>query len=103
MRSFSTVSRCWASRCLRALDEVGPCSLDGILRGKMSTFRVVHLVPSELVLRAGFTLVPTFERPHMTVVLEDLDQIETLLAVLGEAQPNPRYGDMTRRTRRRPQ
>jgi hypothetical protein len=86
-----------------ALDDVGPCSLDGILEGRMSTYRVVHVVSAELVLRAGFTVLSTFERPHISLLLGGLDQVEPLLAVLGEGLPNPRYGDMTRRTRRRPQ
>jgi hypothetical protein len=85
-----------------ALDEIGACSLDGILAGKMSTYRVVHLVRLELVRRA-FAVLPTFERPHMTLLLDDLEQVEPLLAILGEGQPNPRYGVGTRRTRRRPQ
>lgn len=84
-------------------DDVGPCSLDGILQGKMSTYRAVHLVSAELVLRAGFVLLPTFERPHFTLLLKGLDQVETLLLVFGKSQSNPRCGDMTRRTRRRPQ
>ena len=69
----------------------------------MSTYRVVHLVSVDLVLRAGFVLLSTFERPHFTLLLGGLDQVETLLSVLGEGQSNPRYGDMTRRTRRRAQ
>jgi hypothetical protein len=85
-----------------ALDAIGACSLDGILAGKKSTYRVVHLVSLELV-RAAFAVLPTFERPHMTVLLDDLEQVEPLLAILGEGQSNPRYGVVTRRTRRRQQ
>ncbi len=66
----------------------------------MSTYRVVHLVSLDVV-RAAFAVLPTFQRPHLTVLLGDLEQVEPLLAILGEGQPNPRYGVVTRRTRRR--
>lgn len=38
-----------------ALDGIGPASLDGIQAGKLSTYRVVHLVPLARVRAAGFT------------------------------------------------
>lgn len=84
------------------LDDVGPCSLTGILQ-RMSTYRIVHLVSVEHLVNAGFGVLPTFGRPHFTLLLGALDQVETLVSILGAGEPNPRYGDMTRRTRRRPQ
>lgn len=83
-----------------ALDDIGAASLDGILTGKLSTYRVVHLVTAGQVQAAGFTLLPTFARPHLTLLLATLDQVEPLLDLLGPAQANPHYGEMTGRRRR---
>jgi len=85
-----------------AFDDIGPASLDAILAAKLSTYRVVHLVSTAAVSTAGFDLVPTFGRPHMTLLLDDLDEVETLVEVLGPPEPNPQYGEVTRRSRRRP-
>jgi hypothetical protein len=51
------------------LDDIGQASLDGILSGKLATYRLVHLVALRALVAAGFTVLPTFHRPHMTVVL----------------------------------
>lgn len=85
-----------------AVDDVGPCSVDGILGSKMATYRVVHVVGVELLVAAGFILLATFERPHVTIVLSHIDEVETLLSVLGPGRANPRYGGVQRRVRRRP-
>jgi hypothetical protein len=82
-----------------ALDDIGPASLDGTLSGKLPTYRVVHLVSAGRLAGAGFEVLPTFGRPHMTLLLRSVDRVETLLEVLGPAQTNPRYGEMTRRRR----
>jgi hypothetical protein len=37
--------------------------------GKLATYRVVHLASLRDLLDAGFAVLPTFGRPHMTVVL----------------------------------
>jgi hypothetical protein len=82
-----------------ALDDIGPASLDGILAGKLSTYRVVHLVPAGRVLDAGLDLLPTFGRPHMTLLLASLDDVDALLRLLDPAQENSRYGGTRRRRR----
>ena len=82
-----------------ALDDIGPASLDAILSVKLSTYRVVHLVTAGELAEAGFEMLPTFARPHMTLLLGSEDQVELLLEVLGTAQANPRYGEMVRRKR----
>jgi hypothetical protein len=38
----------------------------------------------------------------MTLLLGDLDRAEALMELLGPAEPNPHYGVVTRRRRRRP-
>jgi hypothetical protein len=83
-----------------ALDDIGAASLDGILAGKLSTYRVVHLVTAGDLLAAGYVLLPTFGRPHLTLVLKSLDQLEPLLGVLGPARANPHSGETTGRRRR---
>jgi hypothetical protein len=82
-----------------ALDDIGQASLDGILSGKLATYRLVHLAPLRVFGLADFVILPTFGRPHMTVVLRSLDWIESLLAALGPTQNNPHYAEMVRRRR----
>jgi len=81
------------------LDDIGQASLDGILSGKLATYRVVHLAALRMLDEADFAVLPTFGRPHMTVVLRSLDWIERLLVVLGPTQNNPHYAEMVRRRR----
>lgn len=40
-----------------AFDDIGPASLDAILAGKLSTYRVVHFVSAGAVTAAGFRLL----------------------------------------------
>jgi len=82
-----------------ALDDIGQASLDGILSGKLATYRAVHLAALRVFGAAGFAVLPTFGRPHMTVVLRSLDWIEPLLAALGPTQNNPHYAEMVHRRR----
>lgn len=84
------------------LEDVGPASLAGILQ-RTSTCRTVYVVAMVTLERAGFTVLPTFQRPHVTVMLRSLDDAGELPTVLGPGELNPRYGEMTRRPRRRPQ
>ena len=83
-----------------ATDDIGPASLDAIAAGKLSTYRVLHLAPVGAVTAAGFPLLHTFQRPHMTLLLGSLDRVAALLELLGPAEPNPQYGELTRRRRR---
>jgi hypothetical protein len=83
-----------------ALDDIGAASLDGILAGKLSTYRVVHLITAGDLQEAGFTLWPTFGRPHMTLLLKTVADVQPLLDLLGPARPNVHYGEMSGRRRR---
>jgi hypothetical protein len=83
-----------------ALDDIGAASLDGILAGKLSSYRVVHLITAGELETAGFTLLPTFGRPHMTLLLKSVEQVGQLLDRLGAARPNHHYGETTGRRRR---
>ena len=81
------------------LDDIGPASIDGILAGKLATYRVVYLPWLQDLVDGGFAVLPTFGRPHLTVVLSGLDRVEPLLQALGPARDNPHYGEMVRRRR----
>ncbi len=83
------------------LDDVGPGARESILGGKLATYRFVHEVTLDAVHRLGLRVVPTFARPHVTVLL-GLDRVEDLLRVLGSGVPNPHYGQVRRPGRRRP-
>ncbi len=76
-----------------AVDDLGPASLSGILAGKLSTYRTVHLTTIGAVQRAGFTLLPTFTRPHLTVLPVTHDRVPMLLELLGPGEANPHYGE----------
>jgi hypothetical protein len=82
-----------------ALDDVGPASLNGLLAGRLSTYRVVHLSSVGRLVGAGFSVLPTFGRPHMTVLLDSLGQTDQLFDLLGPPQPNAGYGETRRRRR----
>ena len=84
-----------------ALDDVGPASMDTVLAQKLGTYQWVHLVSAGAVREAGFTLLPTFLRPHYTLVLADFDAVEPLMRLLGSVESNPSYRQGQRRTRRR--
>jgi hypothetical protein len=70
-----------------ALDDIGPGSLDGLLRDRLSTYRWVHTPTVEQLTKAGFQLLATFGRPHFTLLLDDVT--DDLLAQLGEALGPP--------------
>ena len=84
------------------LDDVGSSSLSGILL-RMSTYRVVHVVDAARLIEAGFGVLPTFERPHVTITLSAPPDAGALVTLFGEGEPNPRYGELVHRARRRPQ
>jgi hypothetical protein len=89
----------WGVSVFAALDDIGPGSLDGLLR-RFASYRVVHLRPAREIREAGFELLPSFSRPHFTVLLtstEDRDLAQLVLA-FGQGQPNPYHW---RRPRRR--
>ncbi len=72
-----------------ALDDVGPASERGILSGKLRTYPSMYRCTAGDVMERGLELLPTFTRPHYTVVLPDLDAVDDLIAALGALRPNP--------------
>lgn len=90
----------WGVSVFCALDDVGPASLDALLR-RFSSYRVVHLPTVGVLGDVGFDLVPSFGRPHFTVRLDDVDDatLRRLVEALGPAEGNPYHG--TKRPGRR--
>lgn len=83
----------WGVSVFCAIDDVGPGSLDALLR-RFASYRVVHLPTVSDVTVAGFDVLPSFRRPHFTVRLDDADDptLSRLLDALGPARPNPYHG-----------
>ena len=83
----------WGVSVFCALDDVGPGSLDALLR-RFASYRVVHLPTVGDVADAGFHLLPTFRHPHFTIPLNgaDGDTLARLLDALGPPRPNPYHG-----------
>lgn len=76
-----------------ALDDIGPASLDGLLAGRLLTYRFVHVTTVGTLRTAGFLMVPTGSRPHYTVTLgtDDDEELGRFLAALGPPQDNRYY------------
>lgn len=91
----------WGVSVFGALDDIGPASLEGLLAGRIASYRVVHLPTASVLAAAGFALLPTFRRPHFTLVLDSGAELEIrrLLDALGPPQPNPYHGGSRPRRR----
>jgi hypothetical protein len=72
-----------------ALDDIGPASEAGILTGKLRSYPLVYRATAQRLIEAGFVLLPTFTRPHYTVLLPALDMVGRLADALGTPGPNP--------------
>jgi hypothetical protein len=94
----------WGVSVFCALDATGPASLIGLLSGRVSTYRAVHTPTAGHIEEAGFTLLPTFARPHYTLRLHAAghNDLERLLAALGAPRENPYHRLAERRARRDP-
>lgn len=80
----------WGISVFCALDDIGPASLDVLLR-RFASYRLVHLPRVVTLVTAGFELLPSFRRPHFSVRIgSDGDEdLSRLLDALGQAEPNP--------------
>ncbi len=83
----------WGVSVFCALDDIGPASLEGLLR-RFSSYRVVHLPTVGALMTAGFEFLATFGRPHFTVQLSSSDEphLSRLVNALGTAETNPYHG-----------
>jgi hypothetical protein len=68
-------------------------SLDDLLRRRFTSFRMIYLPTVESLAEHRFELLPTGQRPHFTVRLQQGDdsELDRLLGALGAAQPNSQY------------
>lgn len=80
-----TVNRCGGISVYCALDDVGPASLDGLLR-RFASYRAVHLPRAGQLRRAGFPLLPSFGRPHYTARLTALPVQPAGVTPAGQAE-----------------
>jgi len=85
-------SALWGVSVFCALDDIGPSSLDALLR-RFASYRVVHLPTAAPLRKAGFELLPTFNRPHYTirVASDEPVELERLLVALGPEVRNRYY------------
>jgi hypothetical protein len=69
-------------------------SLEELLQRRFASFRTIYLPTAGQLRASGFELLPTGQQPHYTVRLLRADgpELEKLLAALGPASANPRYG-----------
>ena len=66
--------------------------LEELERSTLQRFEVVTLMAVGTIRAAGLELVPTFRRPHYTVLLPELDSdIERLLGCNNEIRRNPHF------------
>lgn len=72
-----------------ALDDVGAASERGVLAGKLRSYPSIYRCTVGDLLERGLGLVPTFARPHYTVLLPALDSVDDLASALGTLRPNP--------------
>ncbi|MCU1450495.1 MAG: hypothetical protein JWP02_2665 [Acidimicrobiales bacterium] len=79
----------WGVSVFVALDPTGPASAEGILRRRLMSYESVYLPTVGALRAAGFDLLPTFGRPHFTVLMGGLELAPALFDALGELQENP--------------
>ena len=74
------------------LDDIGPASEPAILAGKLRGYPSIYRTTVAVLDAIGAVLLPTFTRPHYTVVLPDLGELDRLAAALGALTVNPYAG-----------
>ena len=71
-----------------ALDDLGPASERGILSDQLGTYSSIHICTVGELLSNGFDLVPTFARPHYSILLPSPDDVARLAVTLGRSRVN---------------
>ena len=74
------------------LDDVGPASERGILAGRLQSYPLIYRSRVGRLTEVGFVLLPTFTRPHFTIVLPALSTVDSLVTALGPLLANPYAG-----------
>lgn len=83
----------WAISVSVVLDDVGVGSSRSILRTRLRSYDHVYLSTVGRLRKRGFDLLPTFARPHFSVLLPGVDHAEELFDALGELHSNPYAGE----------
>ncbi len=78
----------WGISVFVAVDDIGPGSERGILAGKLRSYPSIYRCTVRSITGAGLILLPTFARPHYTVVLPTLDAADDVAAVFGSLVTN---------------
>jgi hypothetical protein len=67
--------------------------LEELLRQRFANFRSIYLLTVANLAMQGFELLATGRRPHFTIRLPEAsdDELDRLIAALGDALPNPKY------------
>jgi hypothetical protein len=71
------------------LDDLGPASEAGVLSDQLRSYPAIYRSTVGRLHDVGLALLPTFRRPHYTVLLPDLDAVDGLARALGDLVPNP--------------
>lgn len=79
----------WGISVFVALESTGPASVEGILQGRLPSYPSVYLPTVGALREAGFDLLPTFTRPHFTVLMSGPELAPALFEALGELRDNP--------------
>jgi hypothetical protein len=79
----------WGISVFVALDDVGPASYSELLRGRLKGYPLVYTPTVSELREGGFRLLPTFRRPHYTVLMSSPDDADRLHLSLGELRSNP--------------
>ncbi|MDH4119187.1 MAG: hypothetical protein OEW30_17545 [Acidimicrobiia bacterium] len=79
----------WGISVFVALDDVGPTIFADLLQTRLKGNSAVYTPTVRELVRAGFELLPTFRRPHFTVLMHSLDDAPRLHDALGELRTNP--------------
>ena len=84
----------WGRWGLSAFYAGSDLEVDHLAYDRLQGYEVLHVYPTSVLLRAGFEVVPTFRRPHVTICWTDA--LDTGLDRLDRAeharQENPYHG-----------
>lgn len=79
----------WGISVFVALDPTGPASAEGILRRRLLSYQSVYLPTVGALRVAGFDLLPTFGRPHFTVLMSTLELAPALSTLWASCRRTP--------------
>jgi hypothetical protein len=78
----------WGISVFVAVDDIGPASERGILAGKLRSYPSIYRCTVRSLAESGLLLLPTFARPHYTVILPTLDAADDVATAFGSLVAN---------------